>query len=468
MFTYHESAVTPEFRQAILQRFPLTSRRAPCLRLLDHLLFGTAVDVDERLLMLPYELLEQFRNGSGKTKNFSAGKLLEKFDREFFPIEYRSHSAITGKVRLLTDVQFPYWLIEARDEMLRQPATARTVRLVSGKPADLKADVVNLRSQALAASPPAKSAMAQDVLDYLNGLDESLFDHLPARVADALSLIETFEPGSRAVQSSLIGSIHCCPKPLYRAVSNSARLYPAGPSFLGLKSCVRDLFTEGWIKLDLRQAQFAILSSLWEAEGLRSYVHSVTGSVWDDLIVRSGMVSSSDAKSAVKQAVYSMLYGSQENNVRRRLAKEVGSEAADRFLALPIVRLILDQREDRCKRLYSELGVDDAYGNRLELPPFENKRQWRREAMSILACQAQSYELPTLYPLIEYSRQTAETRDPFVVTAWLHDGVWAACSPDSAERHLAHVEDLVRASSAKYLGFIMQLDTETPHRNRDK
>ena len=460
MFTYHESAVTPEFRDLVASHYAPTSRRRPCLRLLDHLLFGNVCDLEEGLLMLPHELLERFRNGTGKTHNFSARDLISKFERELFPVRFRPHSAIAKKVRLVEDIGFPDWLVEARDEMLRQPATARTVRLVSGEPVDFASDVLRLRAEALADAPPAKSAMAEDVLKYLNGLDDSHFSHLPARVPDALRLLEDLKPGSRIMQAGQLNGIHLCPKPLYKAVSNSARLYTAGPSFLNLKSSVRDVFTEGWIKLDLRQAQFAILSKLWEAEGFRNYLEGIDGSVWNDLMARAEIQCSSNAKGAVKTAAYAMLYGSREHVVRHKLAQEVGEDAARRFMRLPVVRLILTQREARYEKLLLELGITDAYGNRRQLEPAKNKREQRSQAMSMLACQAQSYELPILYPLIEYSRMTAGTEDPFIITAWLHDGVWASCKPESATRHLAYVKDLVRASSNSLLGFCMELDTE--------
>lgn len=460
-YTYTETSVTPEFRGTVLAHFAHRSQLLPCWRLLDHLLFGTVFDNDQGLLMLPCELLERFRNGQVVTKNFNAGKLLAKFNEGFFAIRHRPHSTQAKKVRMVEEVRFPAWLIEARDRMFGEPPSSRTVRFVSGEPVG-PTDVLRSRLEALGGAPEAKSPMAQDVLDHLNGLDPDLFAHLPARVREARKLVDSLKPGCKIVQLGQLAGIHACPKPLYKAVTNSARLYPCGASFLNLKSSVRDVFTAGWIKLDLRQAQFGILSTIWQADGLRSYLDGLTGSVWDDLMDRSDIPVTSDNKGAIKQATYSILYGAYEHNVRYRLKEEVGTQAADRFLSLPIVQHIFEQREERITRLRSEFGVFDAYGIWRELGSGGNARERRRQSTSLLACQAQSYELPILHPLIEYSRSTAGTDAPFTVTAWLHDGVWATCNPESADRHIAHVRELVRASSTNLLGFGMELDVELP------
>ena len=458
-----ETLVTPQFHKAVFQHFPVNKNSLILIKLLDHILFGSWFDEDSDLLVLESELIMTMRKKTAPTHNFSAKKLFDRFSKEIFPIQVKYHEHLRGKARLLEDAQVPEWLEVAKAEMLLGDRADRTVGLVSGKPIKLADHYAEKRQQAMADALNARSETVKKVLGYLHELPEFLFDGLDSKLPGAFAVASKLpNPVTRRRSESMLTSVQLYPKPLYQQADKTARIYGIGGGFLNLKSEVRNRLTSDWVKIDLKHAQLSIISKLWDLPGLRKYVDGIKGGFWKGLCTECGIPYIDDVKSAMKEALYSVIFGSHEHQVKYRLLPVIGSKSAEVLVNHFVFKSLFTARKKRYLALCEDWALKDAYGNESNLVGWTSEQKRYRMAMSMLACQAQSYELAILAPIFDYAVKTQGTEHPFWVTAFLHDGLWIQCDSESAMDHVGHIKDLVAASSLELLGESMVVDVEYP------
>jgi len=462
-YRYVETLVTPNFRKAVFQHFPVSKNNLILIKLLDHILFGSWFDETSDLLVLEAEFIKSMRKKAAPTHNFRAEKILDRFSEEIFPIKVKYHQHKRGKARLLEDAHIPEWLETAKAEMLLGDRADRTVGLASGRPIKRADQYAERRQQAMADALNARSETVQKVLAYLHDLPETLFDGLDAKLPAAFDVASKLpNPVTRRRNESMMDSVHLYPKPLYRQAEKTARIYGIGGGFLNLKSDVRKRLTSDWVKIDLTHAQLSIVSKLWDLPGLRKYVDGIKGGFWRGLCKECGIPYSDDAKAAMKEALYSVIFGSREDQVKYRLWPEIGTKSAQDLVNHQIFKSLFEARQSRFLALCKDWTLKDAYGNESKLEGWTTQHQRYKMAMSMLACQAQSYELAILAPIFDYALSTMGTDHPFWVTAFLHDGLWIQCDPESAIDHVGHIKVLVAASSRELLGERMEVDVEYP------
>ncbi len=455
--------VTPEFHKAVFQHFPVSKNDLILIKLLDHILFGCWFDEHSDLLVLEAEFIKSMRKKTAPTHNFRAEKIFDRFSKHIFPIKVRYHQHKRGKARLLEDAHVPEWLETAKAEMLLGDRDDRTVGLASGRPIKRADHYAERRQQAMADALNARSESVQKVLGYLHDLPENLFDELGSKLPAAFEVASKLpNPVTRRRNESMLASVHLYPKPLYRQAEKTARIYGIGGGFLNLKSDVRKCLTSDWVKIDLKHAQLSIIAKLWDLPGLRKHVEGIKSGFWRGLCKECGIPYSEDAKSALKEALYSVIFGSHENQVKYRLWPEIGTKSTENVVNHQIFKSLFEARHSRYLALCKDWTLTDAYGNQSKLEGWTTSHKRYKMAMSMLACQAQSYELAILAPIFDYAVKTQGTEHPFWVTAFLHDGLWIQCDSESAMDHVNHIKDLVAKSSRELLGENMEVDVEYP------
>jgi hypothetical protein len=196
---------------------------------------------------------------------------------------------------------------------------------------------------------------------------------------------------------------------------------------------------------------------------IHAYISATPSGFWVDM-ANTMQVCPLKAKPGIKRATYSLIYGSSKENILTKLQEYVTRGEAERFWNHPVISTLLSARSTRLKSLNLTGQAKDAFGNLMDLKTWKDSGNAYSKAMSVLSCQAQSYELPILHPVILYAISTQGSSAPLVMTAWLHDGIWVHCDDQVAlTRHVGNIGSIIREASNKLLGFPLEPEVVLPH-----
>jgi len=251
---------------------------------------------------------------------------------------------------------------------------------------------------------------------------------------------------------NVLRSIESQHKPFYRfsSAGRTDRIFGWNRSVLDLPRDVRSILCQGMHNIDLKSAHLCIAASIWQAEEAQERVSDPRYSVWDDLAEHYAPLierATGDPapsrelyariKAALKPAVYSVVYGMPEPNVKGELTKafrdvigyDVGSEAGMHFGEHDLMRSLFDARARVRRCILRDGGMRAADGRFIHVNPAMNN-----PAASVLATVAQSYEQELMSVLVDYEthREATVSRNRFNVLLWLHDGAYVRLRSERA------------------------------------
>lgn len=429
--------VTPEFRKLLIERFPAIEHSLAYRLLLGYILFGTWVDSVTGELIIQAGLLADME-GKGRAydgSNYKALDLIDSFSKDVFTVNWRAQNINVWPRqarRIVSTLLLPD--IEQLALQENQVGTPGLIWLGSGNapspngPTKLRQELLE---QANENRDKAKSPEAKVILDYLNDLAPDRFTRLVnANLSAALAIAKALPTRkARERELKLLKGISYQPKPFYRPVMNSARLYPLNASLLVLQKDVRKGLTKGWYSADLEAAQLAIISKLWNCPKTMDFLDS-KGSIWTDLFNHFKIEASDEIKAVFKQGLYRIAFGNSEKSLEEFLTKELPNQNAfSTFMAHPIIDEVMTAREAVKAKIKVDKGLVDAFGNELKL---ETGKDWNKSEfslawyaadnkLSLMAQQAQSYELKLLWPVFEKAIERSD-KHGYVITSLLFDG----------------------------------------------
>lgn len=242
--------------------------------------------------------------------------------------------------------------------------------------------------------------------------------------------------------------------PTYRTATRSPRIYPVGYSMAQLSANVRATLLATSYQCDLVGAQLAIIARLWTLPTWTSRLQAAQQSgtaLWPALLRELALPG--DAKADLKMLVYATAYGMSQINLRRVAAERLGAEVTATLFRQPLMQELLAGRRERRNRLQHEGGITDALGQKVTV---EDRRQQQGQGGvggSLLAHEAQSFELVLLEPVFDIARRSEGFRIPL----WLHDGCYVTPREDRAAQILRGLRDQVNRK-AERLGIETQLE----------
>jgi len=269
---------------------------------------------------------------------------------------------------------------------------------------------------------------------------ETLEQELPKVEQRELRKGETQEQARKAVlrveeqQKNLLGAIEEDPVPFYAPTEEgrTVRLFGCNQSLLFLRRNIRKKLTQDFTTVDLRCAQLAIVARIWNIPLIEEFL--ATGkNVWEHLAKELNSPyededEKDNTKAGLKKMVYALVYGgcNDKRGASEREGRQVYfgepqySNLTPRFMALPMIKALYQARELQEAKVIEDGGAYDAFGSWIPLQyrMIKDKAPQPRP-QSVLACQAQSYELKLLWPIVEEALKS----DRFAITVWLHDGL---------------------------------------------
>lgn len=206
------------------------------------------------------------------------------------------------------------------------------------------------------------------------------------------------------------------------------RIFPAHTGFGMLPHAVVAVLARDWYDFDLRNAQLAIVASLWNVPAVTAFlIHG--GRIWEELCQHLDWPQDAAHKKPVKTALYAIIYGARDRNLPQLIAEEHANHPAlaamgpavfvKRLLRHPLIAALIQRRDARMAEVEAQGGSYDCYSEYIPLPYKADPRGLRRpQASSVLAQEAQAME----FAIVSAAFELAQTTKEFTIIHWAHDG----------------------------------------------
>ena len=405
-----------------LDGFKCKCKREDHWNLFRTLAFNHYIDKDTGAVRLGAETIARAVNQlqAYKTGHFNAGKIIKHFLQDVIPgcaslmvdnigrewststwvkrDDDSSYKISEGKQRRVL-LNWPLDVKTIIDNELNGLYNEEKVYIESGNKRNLNKErnFLNLKIEECQQEVEVLECLpAKDIATYLNNLPVNGFNKIKDNYKAALEEIKKISNHNvKNQQLIILDTISESPKPVYKPTENTDRLFGNGANITNLKKNIRKILTRGWTEADLRSAQLAIVARLWNIKGIDSFVKK---SPWDSLIIATGLT-----KSMVKDYTYGAIFGMS--------LKRIKDEAGVKFFNHPLIQALLKARQSYISKVVKDGYLLDAFGTSLEVT--------KDNVLSIIARQAQSYEMALIDPIFKL----AATTEDFTVQLYQFDGV---------------------------------------------
>ena len=452
-------------------RYPAAETGTRLLRYLVFVLLTDPLREDETGEIRFGERVQMGVAGRSFYGGYSGGDLIAEIKGHLPDLEVRSADRRRGREQTIVcdgvDPELRRGLVDA----LSEPAPQRTY-IATDKARRKDSGTYERRDLvASAEAVPAPSPTAAYVRDTLNDRPPNLFtrslDFEGARAYAAIEYVPRRRPGeseadhaARAVGArggvlASLNAIEAQPQPIYRCSrrGRTDRVSPCHQALPLLPAAVRAVLAPSFEEHDLRCSYLSVVSALWEFDLLLERLIDEAYTPWQDLVreVAPWHAEShfDELKAAVKDAVYSTVFGMARNAVLGKFTRAVesiiGPDAGRRLGQHWIMEGLFERRGDQLRRIAAHGGwpsptptgisavVDPAVG---------------ADEKSVLSTVAMSYEQSIMSAVLEYEREhhaeaaLAGRKPDLHVAYWVHDGCGLRFTR-GRKRHLSEIRKRV-------------------------
>lgn len=455
------TVVSSQFRNSVINYLPGINESPAYWQLTAYLMFWTTKSAQEGKLMIGQEILASLENKFDQlvSGNYSAIAFLTAYRNDVLSFAISDWSYSEGKARVVESIKWPDELeVLLQQELNKLPGEKEDpVFFISGEPRSerkIKALVELEKTQANSFIETA--TRNKELLMYLTELNSYRYTRALKNVRYALDVVKALPIESQGRELKILGRLFDNAQPLYKTTENSVRIFPMYDNLLALKREVRQALTQDWIECDLRSAQLAIVAKLWDLPLVSEFL-AQQQSIWVHLAEKLGVELTPQLKKVLKHDfLYPLCFGESKRILKQVVTdvfeKNMGIENAfNRLFNLPIMQEIWKGRAKRTQKIYKEWGLREAFGDWLPM-----KKHDKRVAISLLAQEAQSYELSLLLPVIDLAKSS---NDNLAILAWQHDGFSAVCKKNE-EIWVPAMKQVVKNKAAE-LGINTVLETDS-------
>lgn len=470
--------VTPQFRETLLQVFPILTHHSDYLQLTSYLLLCPQRERDATDEYTDCILV------SGKIVAACAGRLAQyernNFNHTHYLAQYAADLGLgirytevgadaegnallwsysSRKCLTIEHIDWPEVVCVARQaELALGGRRAGKVILVSGKRPTKQSRRAN--TEALITEARTEEERAQHPIDaaklaYHHSLPFGLFDRTVVDNLDAaLQVAHGIENEVSRDQSyaSLAGVAEDC-VPTYKPVAHSPRIFPAALGLGTMKSDVRKVATKSWAEYDLRAAHIAILAAMLNVRPLLKQLPDPKFSYWRFVFEGLGLPLTEENKQKLKPLAHALNYGANKRNIshgwRAKSKHKLKPPAHALNYGANKRNISHDWRKD--KKEITRPGLEQLFGagtgarffaipeigalyqaaqkerGRIALEQKAGIKQYdalgvelHGNPKSILAQQVQRFEAMILHPAYELAE---EHREDFYIALNQHDGI---------------------------------------------
>lgn len=409
------------FRELVFNEYPILHANKAFAKAFEYFIFGTYRCEETGRIIVSRQILGQLEGIKKEVveqRNYVGYTLLNTFSDNVFPLTVYEYTYVDDLARTVDAHVPPHIQSAVIAEYQGKWYDTGRVYFVSGErytPKTRKRERDSMKT--LADTYLVNNEKTGKLLEYLNGLPPHRFTKLLDNLPAAYEVLEDIEnPIVLAQQFKLLRAIEDQSQPFYKPVDNTTRVFSLNESLLNLKSDVRKALCKGWYEADLKSAQLAVVSVLWDIPYVYHMLTKTTG-VWNYFLDYFGIDAEYKRilKGAIKKPIYSCVYGMGRDKLfalaDHNLAEIGIFGGGEKFMKSELITTLLSARDITFKYIEREKGAYDAFGNHISTDKYN--------ALSVAAQQAQSYELRLLWPAIELAKETND----FVITAFQHDGL---------------------------------------------
>lgn len=420
-----------QFRDWVLYLYPALEESPEYLAFMQHLLFTGWYSETTGRILIPADTIadcmgmsDQYKQGNCRGE-YSTERFLERFKRDVLSeFQWTGYHAGKGLVREVKELGIVREVLVERDRELSTPAAELEERVYFLDGVRFSAKQQTLTRKAQEREKPAfgevePCSVSVKLMDYMNAVPSKIFSSVVRHMPQAYRYARAIENDqARILALKELHIIEDQPKPFYKYVDNSVRIFSRTYSLTTVDGDIRTILTPDLIELDLKSSQFAIVSKTWDIPELYGFL-SAGGSIWSELLEHMGL--GPEWKPTIKKAGYSTVFGEERKNTLAKLiAAGVPPEAAKRFHTHRFMKEVLRIREIQLSDIRGNNGAFDCFGRWLSLNP-------KKKGRSVLAQLAQAVELWLLETVIDLAIEEARKAKPeFRIVLWQHDGfsIW--------------------------------------------
>lgn len=456
--------VSRAFRDALWQRFPELQKSQSYWALTAYLMFWTTKSEHEGKLTISRETLASLEGKSARilTNNYSGISFLRSYWLNVWPFNVSDWSFASGLCRVVMELSWPPEIeVLLWQELNTLPEDKKDrVYLISGEPYSKKKTSALIKLEVVEARQFIQTAkQSKELMTYLMDLRPNRFTRMLKNMNDALDVVKTLSPEKQARELKILSRLSDDAQPLYRTSPNSPRIFPYRDNVLSLQRDVRKAMTKDWIECDLRNAQLAIVAKIWDMSMVNEFLKT-NQSIWTYLAGSLQVELTPEVKKALKhEFLYPICFGESkkvlQQAVREVFEEELGiKNAYNTLFNLPLVQEIWKARANKVKHIHENKGIRTAFGEWLPLKKVNGA--WN--TLSLLAQEAQSYELKLLLPILDIAKTS---NDDVVITAWQHDGFDCTCLHNELT-HVRNMKHSVKLGAIR-MGILTELETNSKY-----
>ena len=461
---FERITVSRWFRSQVAETFPNLGENESDWRMLQYLLFGASRDKDTKRLLLQHETLAEIAGYSGDLSHFKSGEFLEKFRKRFFCTNTLTWTppVAAEKCRQVDILILPQSVVTALDaEYRREHYETGRVYFASGRAFNRKAQRNDRRARqktATVAGATAEIHEARDIMDYLNNLPPHLFNRMVVLNHDEAEKVahSLTNETTRRQQLALLKNIYEQPQPFYEPSSKgkTARIF-GGASVTALKREVRNAWTKGWAKADLKSSQLAINAMLWDVPEVAEFLRDRSKTIWTELYAHMDLTGedAEKAKPALKEALYALCYGRLARSIGRKLTEDLQKlgikRRGGRFTRHPLIKALIKGRDRATEKIQQDGGGYTCFGQWLSASDLKPR--------AILALTSQAIEMKVMHVIFQIAKKTTD----FTITLFQHDGFAIHFTDKSKSKMWTNRLNKAVAKEAKRLGVLTYLEWET-------
>ncbi len=441
--------VSKNFRDEIIKCYPTCQSNKSHMRFLQYRMFSNNwSDESKNLLKVPQFNLAYCENKLEllRSRNYSGRAFLEELEDVFNIVWMDQWSYSKGECRVVK-FELPIDLEWSLDiEYYKDYSSSNRVYLIDGKKfnisnrrkklkewveeLEIEIDIHRNNKYVRQYALIIYNYMAQVNIKHFQQIIDKNLEEVKEHARQNIDLRST----QRKAVLELLDCIEESLKPMYKAVENTARLYPANASILGLPREYRKMICRGWTEFDIKSSQLSIVSSLWGLPQTHQYLKE-GNSVWDLFFdtFGDGGLSYEEAKGFFKESLYSVIYGKEEAKLCQMYNEVFGDGSGTLFSGMWLIRELLDARETKIqsianvpgKKYFSHTLKTDFFVGMSKADTIKFKETGimpyaqRHRITSVMAQEVQTIEMLYLNPIFQYAEQN---QNNFIITLWQHDG----------------------------------------------
>ena len=420
-----EQSVSATFYQALCDRLPALQDSQGYRRLLGYLAFTNPNSDGE--WFLPSAFVAELA-GKRVTGKWSAWKYLHTF-QEATGIHLQLSDFFTGHCRTITAIQWPE---DLRVMIYAERRTTRVERVLLSSGAKWASTHSSLTRQqfqkeALERMVGREGHPVSALLTLPNQAPTQRYAVARRYLPEAHLLVDSQDldlvDSERERQHNILKAIEDAPQPIYAPGTTTVRIFALNDSIVRLQRDVREVMTQGWITADLKSAQLAIVSRVWNLPDVAAFLESGQ-SCWRVLCAWIEVEFTETNKGLLKDSLYALIFGAGRDKMMTLMEEGFGPGAYQRFKKQPLIGSLLRGRAIQLRLIRKAGHGIDAYGTLLDLHyiAVKGKPFSYDSSRKILALIAQSYELKLLEPVIALAIEQTNLQHGFSLVTWLHDG----------------------------------------------